>query len=161
MAYRDIKDSPRRTASGNLLGDKAFNIAKNPKCDGRQLGVASMAYKFFGKKGSGGGIKNWNMSNQESAEKFHKLIIRKFAKRKVHSSFIDNIWGADLTDMQLISKFNKGIRFLLCVIDIFSKYTWLVPLKDKKVITITNAFQKLLDESNRKPNKICLDKSFF
>ena len=56
--------------------------------------------------------------------------------------------------MQLISKFNKGFRFLLCVIDIFSKYAWVVPLKDKKGITIINPFQKILKESNRKPNKI-------
>ena len=60
--------------------------------------------------------------------------------------------------MQLISKFNKGFRFLLCVIDIFSKYAWVVPLKDKKGITITNAFQKILKESNKKPNKIWVDK---
>ena len=60
--------------------------------------------------------------------------------------------------MQLISKFNKWFRFLLCVIDIFSKYSWVVPLKDKKGITITNAFQKILKESNRKPNKIWVDK---
>ena len=59
--------------------------------------------------------------------------------------------------MQLISKFNKGIRFLLCVLDIFSKYVRVVPLKNKKGITITNAFQKILDESNRKPNKIWVD----
>ena len=66
--------------------------------------------------------------------------------------------GADLADMQLISKFNKGFRFLLCVIDIFSKYAWVVPLKDKKGISIVNAFQKILDDSNRKPNKIWADK---
>ena len=60
--------------------------------------------------------------------------------------------------MQLISKFNKGFRFLLCVIDIFSKYAWVVPLKDKKGISIVNAFQKILKESNRKPNKIWVDK---
>ena len=66
--------------------------------------------------------------------------------------------GADLVDIQLISKFNKGFGFLLCVIDIFSKYAWVVPLKDKKGITITNAFQKILKESNRKPNKIWVDK---
>ena len=60
----------------------------------------------------------------------------------MYSSFRDNIWGADLTDMQLLSKFNKGFRFLLCVIDIFSKYAWVVPLKDKKGISIVNAFQK-------------------
>ena len=60
--------------------------------------------------------------------------------------------------MQLTSKFNKAFRFLLCVIDIFSKYAWVVPLKDKKGITITNAFQKMLKESNRKPNKIWVDR---
>ena len=60
--------------------------------------------------------------------------------------------------MQLISTFDKGFRFLLCVIDIFSKYAWVVPLKDKKGITITNAFQNILDGSNRKPNKIWVDK---
>ena len=55
--------------------------------------------------------------------------------------------------MQLISKFNKGFRFLLCVIDIFSKYAWVVPLKDKKSVGIVNAFQKMLKQSNRKQNK--------
>ena len=60
--------------------------------------------------------------------------------------------------MQLISKFNKEFRFLLCIIDIFSKYAWVVPLKDRKGITITNAFQKILKESNRKANKIWVNK---
>ena len=60
--------------------------------------------------------------------------------------------------MQLISKFNKGIRFLLCVIDIYSKYAWVIPLKDKKGVTIVNAFQKILDDLKRKPNKIWVDK---
>ena len=67
-----------------------------------------------------------------------------FNKRKVHSSFINNIWGADLADIQLISRFSKGFRFLLCVIDIYSKYAWVIPLKDKKGIMITNTFQKNL-----------------
>ena len=65
---------------------------------------------------------------------------------------------ADLDNMQLISKFNKGFRFVLCVINIFSKYAWVVPLKDKKGVSIVNAFQKVLKESNRKPNKIWVDK---
>ena len=60
--------------------------------------------------------------------------------------------------MQLISKFNKGFRFLLCVIDIFSKYAWAIPLKDKKCVSIVNAFQKILKESDRKPSKIWVDK---
>ena len=67
---------------------------------------------------------------------------------------IDNIWGADLADMQLISKFHKGISFLLCAIDIFRKYAWIIPLRDKKGTTITNALPKILKESNRKTNKI-------
>ena len=86
------------------------------------------------------------LATQELAEELHKPVIKKFKKRKVHSTFIDNVWVADLADMQLISKFNKGFRFLLCVIDIYSKYAWVIPLKDKKGISITNAFQKNLDE---------------
>ena len=158
MAYGDFKDLARRTGSDKILRGKAFNIAKNQKYDGYQCGHASNVYKFFDKKTSGSGIKNENISNKELADELHKPIIRKFNKRKVHSPFINNIWGADLGDMQLISKFNKGIRFLLCVIDIFSKYTWVIPLKDKKGITNTNAFQKVLKESNHKPSKIQVDK---
>ena len=71
--------------------------------------------------------------NIQLADELHKPIIRQFKERKVYSSFRDNIWGADLANMQLISKFNKGFRFLLCVIDTYSKYTWVVPLKIKKV----------------------------
>ena len=58
----------------------------------------------------------------------------------------------------MISKFNKGFRFLLCVLDIYSKYAWVIPLKDKKGTTVTNAFQKILNESNLKPNKIWVDR---
>ena len=77
----------------------------------------------------------------------------------MHSSFIDNIWGSDLADMQLVSEFNIGIRFLLGVIDICSKHEWVIPLKGKRGIKITNAIQKILSESNCKPNKICVDKA--
>ena len=73
-----------------------------------------------------------NKENIQLAKELHKPIIRKFEKRTVYSGFRDNIWGADLADMQLLSKFNKRFRFLLCVIDIFSKYAGVVPLKDKK-----------------------------
>ena len=87
---------------------------------------------FFDKITSGSGIKNENISNKELAEEIHKPIIRKFNKRKVQAPFIDNIWVADLANMQLISKFNKGSRFLLCIIDNYSKYAWVILLKDKK-----------------------------
>ena len=72
----------------------------------------------------------------------------------MYSSIKDNIWGVDLADMQLTSKYNKRIRYLLCAIDLFSKYAFFVPLKDKKGTTIANAFQGILDSSKRKPNKI-------
>ena len=84
------------------------------------------------------------MFNKELATELHKPIIKKFKKRKVQSPFIDSIWDADLADVQIISKFNIGFRFLLCVMDIFSKYTWVILSKDKKVITISNLFQKIL-----------------
>ena len=97
------------------------------------------------------------MPYQQLTNELHKPIIRKFKKRKVHSSFKDNIWGVDLADMQLISKYNKGISYLLCAIDLFSKYDFVVPLKDKKGTTIVNAFQSILSNSRRKPNKIWVD----
>ena len=99
-----------------------------------------------------------NKENIQLADELRKPIIKKFKKRKVYSSFRDNIWGVDLADMQLLSKFNKGFRFLLCVINIFSKYAWVIPLKDQKDISIVNAFQIILKESKRKPNKIWVDK---
>ena len=82
------------------------------------------------------------------------LFLSKFKKIKGYSSFRDNVWGVDLTDMQLISKYNKRNRYLLCASNLFSKYTFVVPLNDKKGVTIANAFQSILDKSKRKPNKI-------
>ena len=116
-----------------------------------------MVYNFFDKKTKGSGIVN-NKENIQLADKLQKPIIRKFKKRKVYSGFKDNIWGVDLADMQLLSKFNKWFRFLLCVIDIYSRYAWVIPLKDKKGESIVTGFQKILKDSNRKPNKIWVDK---
>ena len=127
MANGNFKDLAKRKAADKVLRDKAFNIAKDPKYDGYHM-----------------------PQNEELAEELHKPIIRKFKKRKVYSTFKNNIWGADLADMQLINKFNKRFRFLLCVIDIFSKYAWVVPLKDKKGVSIVNAFQSIFKKSNRR-----------
>ena len=161
-AYSDGKDLTKRTVADKILRNRAFNIAKDQKYDGYQRGLASMVYKIFDKKSKGSGGKHVNIKhtpqNQQLAEELHKPIIRKFEKRKVHAAFKDNIWGPNLADMQLLSKYNKGIRFLLCVIDIFSKYARVVPLKDKKVVSIATAFQSILKQSNRKPNKIWVDK---
>ena len=162
MAYGDFKDIARRTASDKFLRDKAFNITRNPKYDGYQRGLASMVYKFFDKKAasfldksvSSSGVNIEVKHNEQLAEKLHKPIIINLKKRTVYSGFKDNIWVADLADMQLASNFNKGFRFLLCVFDVFSKYTWVVPLKDKKGVSIVDTFQNILDYSNRKPNKI-------
>ena len=117
-----------------------------------------MLYQFFDQKTKGSSIKNGIKQNQQLAEELHQPIIIKFKKRKVYSAFKDCIWAADLADMQLISKYNKRFRFLLCIIDIFSKYPWVAPLKDKKGVSIVNAFQSVLKKSNRKPNKIWVDK---
>ena len=158
MAYGDFKDLARRTASDKVLKDIAFNIAKNPKYNGYQRGLAFMVYKLFDKKQKGSGINIPLEFNEQLAEELFKPIIRKFKKRTVYSGFKDNIWGADLAYMQLMGKFNNGFRFLLCVIDVFSKYAWVVPLKDKKGVSIVDAFQKILDKSRRKPNKIWVNK---
>ena len=117
-----------------------------------------MTYIFFDQKSASGAVQKEIMQNEELAKELCEQIIRKFEKRKVHSSFIDNIWGADLADIQLISKFDKEFKFLLYVIDIYSKYIWVIPLKEKKSITITNTFLKKLNKPNRKPNKIWVDK---
>ena len=121
-----------------------------------------MFYKFFDKKSKGSGAKQVNTKlapqNEKLAEELHKPFIKKFEKRNVHAAFKDNIWSADLADMQLLSKYNKGIRFLLCVIDIFSKYAWVAHLKDNKGVSIVAAFQSILKQSNGKPNKIWVDK---
>ena len=91
-----------------------------------------MNYRFFDKKSSSGTVKNENISNKKLPKELHQPIIKTIEKWKVHSPSIDNIWGADLAEMQLISKFNKGFRFLLCIIDNYSKYAWVIPLKIKR-----------------------------
>ena len=158
MAYGDFKDVARRTASDKVIRDNAFNVAKNPKYDEYQRGLASMVYSFFDKKSTGSGVNISSEFNKQLAKELHKTIIRKFKKRKVYSGFKDNIWRADLAGMQLISKLNNRFGLLLCVIDIFSKYASVVPLKYKKGASIVNAFQKIFKKSDRKPYKIWVDK---
>ena len=151
MAYGKSKDLAKRIQSDKVLRDKAFKIASVLKYHGYQRRLASMVYKFFDKKSSGSGIAN--KPNYQLANKFHKSIIKKFKTRKVYSSFRDNISSVDLADVQSLSKYNKGNKYLLCAIDLFSKYAWVVTLKDKKETSIVNAFQKIILEG-RKPNEI-------
>ena len=121
MACGDFKDLKKRTIADKVLRDKAFKFASDQKYDGYQRGLASMVHKFFDKKsqGSGNFLPSNNKENIQLAKELHKRIIRNFKKRTMYSSFKDNIWGADLADLQLTSKFNKGFRFSLCIIDIY------------------------------------------
>ena len=129
-----------------------------------------MVYKFFDLKvarfdkktmSGKGNAKHSSLertrNNNILAEELHKPFIKKFNKRKVYSQFRDDIWGVDLADTQSLSKKNKGIKYLLCAIDLFSKYVFVNPLKDKKGISIVNAFNKIIKQSNRKPNKLWVD----
>ena len=116
-----------------------------------------MVYTFFDKKLKGNGVNIPLELNEELAKELHKPIIKSCGKRSVYSGFKDHIWGVDVADMQLISKFNKRFRFFLRVI-VSSKFAWVVPLKDKKGVSMVNDFQNIFDDSNRKPNKILVDK---
>ena len=111
-----------------------------------------MVYKFFDKNSRGNNVAATE-PNYQLANELHRQIIRKLKRRKVFSSFRDNIWRVDLADMQSLSKCNKGIKYLLCAIDLFGKYGWVVPLKNKREISIINAFQKIVSKG-RKQNKI-------
>ena len=88
----------------------------------------------------------------------HKPVRRKFPRRKVEVYSVDDIWGADLVDMQEWSRVNKGYKYMLNVIDVFSKYAWSVPLKDKKGDTVTEVFKYIVQNSNRMPKHIWVDK---
>ena len=169
-AYADHKDLINRTEADKVLRDKAYDIASNPKYDGYQRGLVSMVYKFCDKKSTGSSFKKLKNTTKPTAgpsalarnssilaDERHKPILRKFNKRKVYSQFKDNIWGVDLADMQSLSRKNKGIKYFLCVIDLYSKYAFAIPLKDKKGVSIVNAFNKIIKQSNRKPNKIWVD----
>ena len=149
-AYADHKDLINRTEADKVLRDKTYDTASNPEYDSYQRDLVSMVYKFFDKKSTGSGI----ASSSILADELHKPIIKKINKRKVYSQFKDNIWGVDLPDMQSLSRKNKGIKYLLCAVDLYSKYTFVVSLKDKKGISIVNAFDKIIKQSKRKPNKI-------
>ena len=159
-AYADHKYLINRTKSDKVLRDKVYDIASNPEYDGYQRGLASMVYK----KCIGSGIARDSSLKRVAkdsslilADELHKPVIKRFNKKKVYSQFKDNIWGVDLADMQSLSKKNKGIKYLLCGIDLYSKYAFVVPLKDKKGISIVNAFDQIIKQSKRKPNKIWVD----
>ena len=144
MGQGNFKDLPRRTASGKVIRDKVFNIAKNSKYDGYQRGITLIVYKFFGKTRLVVVLKSKVMLNQKLSEELHYSLISKFEKHISIPTFnsINNIWGSDIVDTQLISKFDKRFQILLCVIDTYIKYAQVVPLTIKKCITTDKDFIK-------------------
>ena len=96
------------------------------------------------------------VKKKDLAEELHKPIRRKFKKRRVLVNGIDKIWAADLVDMQAFAKFNLGVKYLLAAIDVFSKYGWLIPLKDKTGKSVASALKHIFEE--RKPEKMWVDK---
>ena len=151
MAYGKSKNLVTRTQSDKLLRDKAFKITSDPNMMDIKEDQRQWFTSFFDKKSSGSGVAA--ESNYQLTNEFHRQITRKFQRRKFYLSFRDNIWGVDLTDMQSLSKQNNGIKYLLCAIDLFRKYAWVVPLKDKRGIIVVNVFQRIISKG-RKPNKI-------
>ena len=115
-----------------------------------------MVLKFFDKKNR---IKKLTPVSvkEQLAEELHKAVIKKFKRRKVYARFKDNIWAADLAEIGPLSSKNKNVVHLLCVMNVFSKYAWVKPLKDKKGKTVLNAFIEIVNESNFKPNKLWAD----
>ena len=128
------------------------NCLKLLNCDVYQRALASMAHKFLDKK-TGSEIS----VNEQLAEKIHKPVIKKFKRRKLYARFKGNIWAADLAEMDSLSSKNKNVKYLLCAIDVFTKYAWVKHLKIKKGKTVLNAFIKIVNESNCQPNKLWVD----
>ena len=95
--------------------------------------------------------------NEQLAKELYKAATKKFKRRKFYVRFKNNIWAADLAEMELLSSKNKNVKYLLCVIDFLTKYAWVKPLKDKNSKTVLNAFIGIANESNRKPNKLWIE----
>ena len=134
------------------MKDRAYEIARNRNYDGYQGALASIVYKSFDKKaGSGVSV------NEQLAEEWHKLVIKKFKRRKVYAKFKDNIWAANFVEMEPLFSKNKNVKYLLRVIDVFTKYTWVKLLEEKKDKIVLNTFIEVVNEFNRKPNKLWVD----
>ena len=136
IAYGKSKDLTKRIQSDKVLRDKAFKIASDPKYDVYQRGLASMVYKFFDKK---------TLLLLGQITKLQMYLVGRLLENSRDEKFIhplETIFG--VLNMRSLSKYNKWMKYVLCAIDIFSKYAWVVPLKDKRGISIVNAFQKII-----------------
>ena len=153
VAYSDSKNLAKRTISDKVLKDRTYEIARNFNFHGYQNALASMVYQFFDKK-SGSGIS----VNEQLATQLSKPVIKKSKRRKAYARFKGNIWQADLAEMESLPSKNKNVKNLLCVIDVFITYAWVKPLNDKKAKIVLNAFIEIVNKSNRKANKLWVDK---
>ena len=155
-AYSESKNLAKRTISDKIFKNRAYEIARNRGYDGYQRALASMVFKFFDQITGSGAIaksKAWASVNEQLAEEIHKPVTKKFKRRKIYVRFNDNIWAADLAEMESLSPKNKNVKYLSCVIDVFTKYIWVKPLKYKKGKTVLNAFMKI----NRERSKLWVD----
>ena len=140
MAYGKVKNLVTKTQSDKVLREKAFKIASDTKYDGYQRGLASMVYKFFYKKSSRNAIIN-EANYQLEMNSINELSEN--VRKEKYINHLETIFeGVDLADMQSFSRYYKGIRYLLCEIDLFSKCEWVIPIKDKKGSSIVNTFKK-------------------
>ena len=154
-AYSDSKDLAKRTISNKILKERTYEITRNRGYDGYQRVLANMVNKFFDKKTGAMATSKVGISVKEQlAEELLKPIIKNFKKRKVYARFKGNIWAVDLAEMESLSSMNKNVKYLLCVIDVFTKYAWVKPIKDKKGKTVLNTFIEIVNKSNRKPNNL-------
>ena len=148
MDYGDFEDLPRKTIAEKASHDNGFNIDKNSRYDGYQQSLASMVYELFDSKvasyadkyASRGAAKSEILQNKELAKELHKPYIRKFEKRKVHSSFIDNIWSAALADMQLLINSIKDLHFYNVLLIFLAKMHGLFLWKIRKVLQLLILF---------------------
>jgi hypothetical protein len=97
------------------------------------------------------------MNFSQYSKELHKPVIRKFQRRVVIANYRDNIWGADIVDFSDYEQFNYGYKYILCVIDVFSKFAWCVPLQDKSSQTVLKAFKEIIRTSKRKPEHLWVD----
>ena len=107
------------------------------------------------KRRLGLGVSRWS---DELAEELHKPVRKKFKRRRVYVKGVDAIWAADLVDMRAFSKFNQGYKYILMVIDVFSKFGWAIPLKNKSAEEVTKAFADLW-KKQKPPEKLWVDKA--
>ena len=152
-AYLDSKDLTKWTISIRFWKIKLNEIVINPKYDGCQRGLASIVHRLFDKKtGLGASVNEHHL-----ALELYKPVIKKFKRRKVYARFKDTIWAADLAEMGSLFSKNGGVKFLLCVMDVFTKYAWVKLLKDRKTKTVLHVFTEIVRQSKWKPNKFSVD----